>query len=204
VRRFAVWVIILLGLACFSFGQEHKATGEGKQEAAEQDMTGWKWANFAILAAGIAFLLIKQAGPYFAGRSAEIRKQIAEAEKLRATAEARAAAIDAKLANLGAEVEAMRSTAKQEAAKEGERIQQETEREIAKIQAHAEMEIASALKTAQIDLKAYSGQLAINLARNKIRERITPADQDALVQNFVSGLASPNLTGPALEQSTTQ
>ena len=46
------------------------------EEAGEKDMTGWKWANFAILAAGIGYLLVKQAGPYFAARSTEIRKGI--------------------------------------------------------------------------------------------------------------------------------
>ena len=63
-------------------------------------MTGWKWANFAILAAGIGYLWVKQVGPFYAARSAEIRKGIEEAQKLRADADARAAAMDAKLANL--------------------------------------------------------------------------------------------------------
>lgn len=206
MRRIAIWLVLLGGLISLSFAQEeHKPAGEGKhEEAAEPEMTGWKWANFAILAAGIGFLLVKKGGPFFASRSAEIRKGIIEAEKLRADAEARAAAMDAKLASLGAEVEAMRTSAKQEAAQEGERIRLETAREVSKIQTHAETEIASALKAAQIDLKVHSAQLAIDLARKKVRERMTPADQDALVQNFVSELGRPTLTGPALEKGTTQ
>ena len=174
MRRLAVWLVLLMGLVSVSLAQEHKETGEGKhEEAAEKDMTAWKWGNFAILAIGIGFLLVKQAGPYFSARSAEIRKGIAEADQLRADAEARAAAMDARLANLGVEVEAMRTSARDEAAQEGQRIRQETEREMAKIQAHADTEIASAVKAAQIDLKAYSAQLAINLARKKVLERMT-------------------------------
>ena len=161
------------------------------EEAAggEKDMTGWKWANFAILAAGIGYLLVKQGGPYFASRSREIRKGIADAQKIRADAEKSAADMSARLANLGAEVEALRKSAKEEAEQEGERIRQETGREIAKIQAGADREIASALKTAQIELKSYSAQLALNLARKRVEERMTPADQETLVQGFVTELS---------------
>ena len=105
---------------------------------------------------------------------------------MRADADARAAAMEARLANLGVEVEAMRKSARDEAAQEGERIRQETQRELAKIQTNADHEIASALKTAQLELKSYSAQLAIELARAKVRERMTPDDQDALVRNFVT------------------
>ena len=79
---------------------------------------------------------------------------------------------------------------REEAALEGDRIRQETQRELAKIQANADREISSALKAAQIELKSYSAQLAINLARNKVRQRMTPADQDALVRDFVDGLGT--------------
>ena len=68
----------------------------------------------------------------------------------------------------------MRKAAKDEAAQEGARIRQETERELAKIQTNADHEIANALKTAQIELKSYSAQLAVDLARKKVRDRMTP------------------------------
>jgi F-type H+-transporting ATPase subunit b len=166
-----------------------EAKGEAHGEAGGQNVILWKWANFAILAAGLGFLLVKQAGPYFASRSIEIQKGIVDAQKLRADAEANAAAMDAKLAKLSVEVEAMRKSAKDEAAQEGQRIRQETERELARIQAHSEQEISAALKAAQGELKKYSAELAVNLARQKVRERMTSADQDALVQHFVADLA---------------
>jgi len=189
VKRAGIWLILLFSLTTFSLAQEHgEASKEGGHEAVEPDMTNWKWANFAILAAALGFLIVKNAGPFFASRSIEIRKGIEDATKLRADAEARAAAMDARLANLGVEVEAMRKAAKDEAAQEGARIRQETERELAKIQTHADQEIANALKTAQIELKSYSAQLAVELARKKVRDRMTPADQDSLVQAFTADL----------------
>jgi F0F1-type ATP synthase membrane subunit b/b' len=84
----------------------------------------------------------------------------------------------------------MRQSARDEAAREGARIRQETERELAKVQANASHEIASALKAAQLELKTYSAQLAIELARQKVSERMTAADEDSLVRSFVQDLST--------------
>jgi F-type H+-transporting ATPase subunit b len=209
VKRLAAGVIMALGLAALGPAQEHgqasekaghgeKAEHEGGHEGAK-DLGAWKWANFAILAAGLGYLLTKQVGPYFAAQSLAIRKGIEDAKTLSADAEKRAAAMEARLANLGAEVEALRKSAKEEANREGDRIRQETQQELAKVRANADHELNSALKAAQAELKHYSGQLAIDLARNKVRERMTAADQDALVRGFVADLARrPSLEkGPA-------
>ncbi len=188
MRRLAPWLILAIGLTALAVAQEHAPAGEKHGESAENESLGLKWANFAILAAALGYIIVKQAGPYFATRSSEIRKGIEDARQISADAEKRAAAMDAKLANLGAEVEALRKSAREEAAMEGDRMRQETQRELAKIQANAGHDIASALKSAKIELKSYSGQLAIELARDKVRQRMTPADQDALVRSFVSDL----------------
>jgi F-type H+-transporting ATPase subunit b len=190
MRRVALALILALGLAALSVAQEPAPAGEkaGHGESAEKEPLGLKWANFAILAAALGYLIVKQAGPYFATRSSEIRKGIEDARQISADAEKRAAAMDAKLASLGVEVEALRKSAREEAAMEGARIRQETQRELTKIQANADHDIASALKSAKIELKSYSGQLAIHLARSKVRQRMTAADQDALVRSFVSDL----------------
>ena len=50
------------------------------------------------------------------------------------------------------------------------------------------MEIASAAKLARQELKAYSADLAVQLATRQIRERLTPTTQDQLVDNFVKQL----------------
>jgi F-type H+-transporting ATPase subunit b len=201
VRRAAIFLICLLVALSGAFAQDHgsePAHGKAAEHGAAAEHEGgshggdnvtlWKAANFAILALALGYLIAKNAGPYFASRSLEIRKGIEDSTRLAKEAQANAAAIDARLANLSSEIESMRGAARQEAAAEGDRLRKETERELAKINANAGQEIASALKAAQLELKAYSARLAVDLARQKVRERITPADQDALVQNFVSDL----------------
>jgi F-type H+-transporting ATPase subunit b len=181
VRQGLRWTALLIVFTSLALAEEGKA-------AAEPEMTGWKWANFAILVAGIGYLMVKQAGPFFAARSIEIRKGIAEAQKLRAEAEAGVAAVEAKLASLSTEVETLRKAYRDEAAQEGDRLRAETERELAKIRTNADQDIALALKAAQTELKRYSAQLALDLAKQKVRARMTPAAQDELVQDFVTEL----------------
>jgi F-type H+-transporting ATPase subunit b len=171
--------------------EAHEAHGaEGKKEAEGEGgaLELWKWANFAVLAGGLGFLIGKNAGPMFAARSKQIRKDLIEADEARKEAEARASAVERRLANLEAEVAALRSEAAREAQSETERLQRQTAAEMEKIQAHALSEIAGAGKAARLELKRYSAELAVGLAEKKIRDRMTPETETALVRGFVRDL----------------
>jgi F-type H+-transporting ATPase subunit b len=165
---------------------QHGESSGGPEE--EKDYTGWKWANFAILVAGLGYLAVKNAAPYFASRDSEIRKGLDEARKLNAESEARAREIDARLAGLDAEVEKLKTGAAGEAAAEGERIRKEATLDLQKIQAQADHEIASAAKVAQAELRAYSAHLALQLARRKVEARMTGTEQDGLIREFVQDM----------------
>jgi F-type H+-transporting ATPase subunit b len=162
------------------------ASQEGAQSA--PSMTGWKWANFALLAGGLGYLIAKKAPAFFQGRTAEIRKGIADAAKLKADADARAAGIEKKMAELGVEIEALRAAARKESEAENERLREETARQFAKIQAQAEREIASAAKAARMELKTQAAELAIGLAEKQLLGRITAQAGRGLVAGFVQDL----------------
>lgn len=162
--------------------------GEGHEEAPMPNEIWWKWANFAILAGGLGYLIGKNAGPFFRSRTEEIQQGIREAAKVRAEAEARAAEIEGRIGNLAGEVEALRARSKEEIAAEGTRVQAETQAQIAKIQSQAEAEIASAAKNARLELKAYSAQIALDLAERQIKQRLDQKTQEALTDAFVRDL----------------
>jgi F-type H+-transporting ATPase subunit b len=151
----------------------------------------WKWANFAVLVGGLGYLVAKNAGPFFDGRSQQIRKDMVEAQEARRQAEARAADVDRRLASLDNEIAALRAESQKEAQSETERLARHTAAEIAKLQAHAEQEIAAAGKAARMELKRFSAQLAIQLAEQRIRARMTPETQEALVRGFARDLEPP-------------
>jgi F-type H+-transporting ATPase subunit b len=162
-------------------------TAGGKAEPGE-GLEIWKWANFAILAGAMGYGIAKKGGPFFASRSAQIRKGITEAEELRKNAETRAAEVDRRLANLDADVKQMRATLRAEQAAAAERLRQETAAELARIQEHAGREIDSTAKAARVELKRYAARLAIDLAEQKIRSRMNAESQGVLVEDFVRSL----------------
>jgi len=173
--------------------QDHAGTAatEKTHEAEQAELPNemlWKWANFVILAVVLGYLIKKYAGPFYISRTEEIQKGIREAAAVKAEAEARASALELRVANLQNEVAAIRAASKTEIEFEGARIQQETAAEIAKIQARAQQEIASSSKNAIQDLRAYSAELALNLAEQQLRGRLTPGAQDGLADSFVKDL----------------
>ncbi|HEY1239647.1 MAG TPA: ATP synthase F0 subunit B [Bryobacteraceae bacterium] len=158
----------------------------------ESRLDPWKWANFVVLAAGLGYLIAKNAGPFFDARTKKIREDMAQAEEMWKAAEARAAEVDRKLAGLESEIAKFRAESQQEAQNETERIKVQTAAEMARIRQQSEQEIAAAGKAARLELKRYSATLAVNLAEQKVRDRITPDAQDSLVREFVHDLEPPS------------
>jgi len=148
----------------------------------------WQVLNFLILAGALAYLIKKHGGPALRTRSEEIRAGLAAGEKAKAAADARAAQVQAQLANLGSEVEVIRANAKEERDREAERIRRESQAEIERIRVQAEHEIESAGKMARIEVQRAAAKMAIELAENKVRARMSPEIQTALLQGFLADL----------------
>jgi F-type H+-transporting ATPase subunit b len=189
----AAWLVFLAGSALWAqhAEQTHEKQGAAAEHGAEHSgdpNIWWKWANFAILAGALGYMIGKRAGPFFTERSASIQKDIREATRLREEAEARAAEMERRASNLEVEIAELRALARQEMAAESDRLRQQTEQQMAKREAGVKQEIASAEKAARQQLRAYSAELAVELAEHKIRARITPQADDVLVRSFVAGL----------------
>ena len=201
MRRLSRWLLLAALTAAVLPAQPEGAAPEARREAGQAKeggeskghgehggLQGWAWVNFLLLAGGLGYLIGKNAGPFFAARSKQIRMDIAEAEEQRQEAEARAAEVDRRLGNLQAEIEALRREAHEEQSAEEQRIAQRTAAEAAKIRQQAEQEIDAAGKAARLELKRYSAELAVTLAEQKVRGRLTAEGQDALVREFASDL----------------
>ena len=131
---------LLLTFATFVSAQEGAAAGE----AGGESLANWRWANFALLALGLGYLIAKTFPPLFKSRNEEIQKGIAEAQKIRQDAEQRAAAVEAKTRSLSADIDRLRAESKAEMQQEGERIRQDTAAQIARLQQKADEEIDAA------------------------------------------------------------
>ncbi len=189
MKRALLFLVLTAGAA---FAQEsakpENKAHEGESGEAGDKFIGWKWANFAILAAGAGYLISKSAPAFFRSRTDSIQKGIAEAQQVKRDAEQQAAATAARLAALGADIEKFRIEARAEMQREGDRIQQETARHLDKVQEQAAAEIEAAGKIARRELKSYAAELALNLAERRIRGFLDPATEAALVEGFVNDL----------------
>ena len=178
MKRFATLALLVCFMAAPIFAADQEGGG----------LQIWKWANFLVLAGGLGYLIGKKGGPFFAARSAKIRQEIVAAGEARSQAEARAAEVERRLANLESEIAALRAESGKEEEAETGRFGRHTAAEIAKTQAQAEQEIAAAGKAARLELKRYCADLAVGLAEQKIRARMTPETEDELVRGFIRDL----------------
>ncbi len=186
MKRFAVILLLAFG-ASLAVAQEASQSEAQKEERVEFGDI-WKWANFIILAAGLGYLMKKHLPPMFKARTGEIQKDISEAQAIKKDAEARAAAVEVRVAALGAEMDRFRAQSKVEMQQEGDRIRQETARQIARHDSQAQQEIEAAGKTARRELKEYAAKLALELAEQRIRARVDDRTESALVDAFVADL----------------
>ena len=202
MKHLALFALVL-GLALSGAARAQEPEGGEKKAAAEHAASDkpeaeetffekheleLKWANFLLLAGLLGYFIGKNAGPFFASRTASIRKDMDESLRQRQDAEAVAAEVTRRLANLETEIAALKARSENEGQAESARMAQQTEAEIAKVQAHAQQEIEAAGKAARSSLRKYSAELAMGLAEQKVRARMTPATEDALVQGFVRNL----------------
>lgn len=187
MRRATFAVALGLAFASYALPQESSAKPENQAEQGDS-WIWWKWANFAILAGGLGYLIGKNVPPLFRKQSDEIQAALVEAEKIKKDAAAYAASVEARLANMQREIEDLRTTAHAEMTAEGERIRRETEHHLQRIREQSVQEIALMTRGAKDELRKYAAELAIGLAEQRIRARMNPSVQEKLANGFLDDL----------------
>jgi F-type H+-transporting ATPase subunit b len=142
--------------------------------------------NFAGVAF-VCYVLMKSKLPQaFRERTATIQRSIKEAQTASADATRRLSDIEARLAKLDTEVEAIRASAEREATAEEEHIRQAAEEDKQKVVQAVETEITAIARNARRELKSYAASLAVDMASRKIR--VDEPTDHALVREFVDHL----------------
>ena len=182
----SAWATRVLGLGIV-FAASLLAQGGQEVETGDPWLV-WKWANFLILAAGLGYLIRKHAPAFFQQRSQEIQQGISDATKTKQEAEARAVAIERRLAGLETEIQSLRASAHEEIGAEGGRISRETMHRLQRIQTQSAQEIELMSRAASAELRKYSAELALDLAQQRIRSRMTQDTQNSLADRFLQDL----------------
>lgn len=188
MRRYLLSCLLLTLLLVGALPAQHEAEASGHGAEGSSNELLWKWANFALLAGGLGYVLYKKGGAFFRSRTESIRAGIEEADRLRREAEARVAEVEGRLENLEAEVESLRRHAGEEMAAENARLERETGDNIQKIRVQAEQEITGAVKAARLEVQAHAAELALGLAAEKIRGMLNAQVDQALVLSYLEEL----------------
>ncbi len=159
-----------------------------RSEGESDKLLLWKVANFVLLAGALGYVIYKKGGPFFAARTEAVRRDLEDAARANREAQERYAAVERRLANLGVEIETLKTQARAESGAEGERMRAESERAFGKIRVQLEQDIASAAKAARQELRVYAAELAVGLAERRIRERLTPDSESALLGAMLKDL----------------
>lgn len=170
---------------------DHGAAGEhGESHGESLWVTLARLANFAILAGVLYALARKPLAAHLAARRAQVRKDLVEAAELKQTATARLAEIEAKLAGLPAELEALRTRGAEELEAERVRVRAAAELERDRLIDQARREIASQTRAARAQLRAHAATLAVDVAEARLKGTLTPAEQAALIDGYAAQMRS--------------
>ncbi|MBP7706909.1 MAG: ATP synthase F0 subunit B [Candidatus Aminicenantes bacterium] len=164
------------------------STEEGGHASATMDFVG-KVVNFLILFGGLTFLLRKPAKALLIKQTAAVGDSIREAESGRTAAESRAAASRAKADGLAGEVAALKAQAEAEGKRESERIARAARDEAERLKKLTRQELEAQVRQSVGELKAYAAARATALARERIRRRLTPERQAALIDRSIDRLS---------------
>lgn len=153
----------------------------------------YEFINFAIIALAIGIPLFRILPRLIKARGAKIRDDIESARKVTEDANARLAAVEEKLASLGAEIEQFRAEVEQESLQDQARIKAAMEEESVRIVSSAGQEIGAASAQAQRSLRRFAAELAIEQAARQLV--VTPEADRALIAEFASAVGAPNPNG---------
>lgn len=197
MKRVAFLILILLCLGgSFAPAQEINAAEAHSSEAAHGE-SGWdivkiwgsRLANFAALAAILYFFLTRslKVQDHFKEDYHQIQRSIESARQAKEEAERRLAELDERMARVGDEIAALKSSAMKEAEEEKNRILESAHREAERMLETAHKEIDSEVEAARQELRKQVADLAVKQSRQIIQAEMDEKDQKQLIKDYIEG-----------------
>lgn len=146
---------------------------------------GWRLVNFLIFAGLLVYFGGGKVRDFFAHRKLQVARSIEEAQQAREDAEARYREVMAKLAAADEEIAGLTRSIELQGRLEKEKILAEADMALKRIREEAQARMDQNLALARQQLQAEAAELALALTESLLRERITPEDQDNMVNEFI-------------------
>ncbi|HPW16945.1 MAG TPA: hypothetical protein PLP83_01045 [Candidatus Aminicenantes bacterium] len=148
-----------------------------------------KLVNFLLLFGGLFLVLRKPVAALLAKRTGAVGEAIRRAGDDRAASEARAAEARDRLAGLEGRVRALKAEAEAEGRREAERIAAAARAEAERLKKLTRRELDDQVRRSVQGLKAFVAARATDLARERIRRRLTPETQAVLIDRSIDRLS---------------
>lgn len=145
----------------------------------------WPVANFIILAGILWYFGRKPMSEYLATRQSTIRKDLVEAATLKSAATTQLTEIERKMQALPGELDALRARGREETAAEEARIAAAAAAERDRLLEQARREIDLQVRLAKQELVAHAADLSVQMATDRVKKDVTPADQDRLLDTYL-------------------
>lgn len=182
----ALFVVALPVFATAVSAQEHAEEGAHAESLGAMLLgMGWPLANFAIFVGVLYYFFNKPLRDYLAQRSETIRKDLVEAAELRSTANAQLSQIEQKLQALPGEISALRNRGSEEITAEEQRIAAAAVADRERMLEQTRREIDLQVRLAKKEILEHAADLSVQLATDRIKKEVTPADQDRLVDRYL-------------------
>jgi F-type H+-transporting ATPase subunit b len=151
----------------------------------------WPAFNLVLLLAVLIYFARKPIRSFFAGRRAQIQNELQGSADQLEEAEATYTKWQRRLIGLESEIEAIRTTSRQRAEAERERILSEAQASADRIRRDAISAIEQELRRARDELREEAAQLALELAAERLEREVTGEDRDRLLDEFIDRVAAP-------------
>jgi len=178
----SLWLVLGAAPALAEGGGEHGG-GEGLL---------WPALNFLLLVGVLFFLTRKPIQAYFAERRRNIQSELDQAADLQRQAEERHAKLQRRLVDLERELDEIRRLGRERAEAERNQILADARESAARIERTARNAIEQELRRARESLRDEASNLAVDLASGLLRDRVTDADRDRLLDEFIARVEQPS------------
>lgn len=176
------WLLMLLPFFLFMVAPE-----ENQHSDSGAVMIG-KVLNFVILFGGLGWLLRKTICDFLEARGQQVRQALEEAAQERKIWQEKQAEMTSRLAKLEEELARIREESIRQAEKRKQEIINLARQEAERIKALTHKEIEWLYQRNLLKLKEYAATMAVSLARQKIKEALSPERHHQIVAKSIDNL----------------
>jgi F0F1-type ATP synthase membrane subunit b/b' len=176
--------------------EDHGAAGgHGEHHGIDPKTLAFQLVNFGLLVTILVVFGGKGINRTLKARHDQLKADLEDAARARATAEARLKEQDQRVANLETELARLRTSMTQDAQQEKAKLTAAAEERVRRIQAETQAMLAQQVRDAERRFREEVGAAALQIAEEKVRRALQIDDEQRLLQSFVGELENGSAAG---------